>query len=270
MGDKIIELGERLEPEVAGKIFEGYSHLIGSAEAVKNTLSKAFEGEKDSILGKIPEQIHDALLLRAKDVLIGANKIAMEDKSKLNPDDVIKALGGITLMLDILADIDKQESFGFNKTKNIDKNLFKFAVKDKDENVYDLKIFVRPVAEANAQARINIELSFDTDNPNKELQKAFYNEVHFIEKDKIVKGSKLRIGIDRDTYGDETLVSLDLGRSEHSGSKFERTGDVLGKLLVESTESNIGHHTTSFDKGLSDEKVFKDLCQKFSDYLIKL
>jgi len=268
MGNKILELGEKLPENIVAEIFKGYSHLIDSAEKVRDTLSGAFENEKNTLLKKVPNQIHEALLLRAKDVLIGAHKIVMEDESKLNPDDVVKALAGITLMLDMLADLDKKELFNFTKIEETKKNLFKYRVEDKNEQAYDLKIFIRPKAEENAQARVNFELSFDTESPNKELQKAFYNKTHFVAKNKTIEGSALRIGIDRDTYGEEDLVSLDLGRSEDSGSNFDRTGDVLGKLLVFATESNIGHHTTSsFDKELADEETFSKICSRLTEYL---
>jgi len=268
MGDKIVELWEKLTENVAEEIFKGYSHLIDSAERVRGSLSTAFENEENTLLKKVPNQIYEALLLRAKDVLIGAHKITIEDESKFNPDDVIKALEGITLMLDILADLDKKELFNFTKIEETKKNLFKYKVKDKKEQEYNLKIFIRPKAEEKAQARINFELSFDTENPNKELQEAFYNKTHFVTKNKTITGSALRIGIDRDTYGKEDLVSLDLGRSEDAGSSFERTGDVLGKLLVFATESNTGHHTTSsFDKELAEEETFSKICSKLIEYL---
>ncbi len=266
MGDTILELGEKLPEDEAKQIFEGYSRLIDSSEKIEQTLVHAFSRD-DEMLQSVPFQIRDALLLRAKDVLVGAHKIvASPEESKLDHRDVLDALAGITRMLDILSDVGQKENFNFAPNKTTEKNLFKYRVEDKENHAYNLKIFIRPEAEQNAQARINFELSFDTDKPDERLQRAFKNEVISHTQNKTMSGSVLRIGIDREEYGGEENISLDLGRSEREDAELSRTGDVLGNLLAyTSTE---GHHTTSpFDKKLATKENFARIANQLLEYL---
>ena len=267
MGDKILELGEMLPEKEAGEIFKGYSKLINTALLLQQTLEKAIKKENDSSFNQLPFQIHDALLLRAKDILIGAYMIAKEDgKEKLNTEDVIKALEGITLTLDILADIENKKKYNFSQQIANDENLFKYKISDKTGHDYNLKIFIRPTPEKSAQARVNIELSFDTKHPNIELQKVFYNEIIFNKENKKTSGSVLRIGIDREEYGGIGQLSLDIGRSERISKEFSRTGDTLGNLLVKASVE--GHHTVSpFDKKFGEQEIFSKIAFILRDYL---
>ena len=141
------------------------------------------------------------------------------------------AIEGITLMVTILADLATRKEFEYTQIRQTQENLFKFGVTDTLGYEYGLKIFIRPKAEKNAQARVNFELSFDTNNPNRELQKAFQNEIISHTQNKKTTHSVLRIGIDREDYGGNESLSLDVGRSEHSDTELTRSGDVLGNFL---------------------------------------
>lgn len=267
MGGTIIALGDKLQEQEAQKIFTGYAQLVDASARMEGVLQAVFQEEKEQSVKTIPFQIQDALMLRAKDILVGALKVVeQEGGDKLKVPDVLAALEGIRTVVDILSDIHDKKEFRFEKQNLPEKNLFKYNVQDKNGYEYGLKVFVRPIAEKNAQARVNIELSFDTNNPNPLLQKAFQNEVISHTQNKRVNSSVLRIGLDRESYGGTESVSLDIGRSERSDGELTRSGDVLGNLLaLASTE---GHHTTSpFDKNLAKEDVFALLATKLSNYL---
>jgi hypothetical protein len=269
MGKVILELGAdaKIPHEEIKKVFEGYSKLIDAAGTLEQKLEAPFTSDENKAFHQVPQQIRDALMLRAKDILIGAHKVAeQEGAEQLNIEDVLAALQGITLMLDMITNLDTQK---FNLEQHIQKqeNLFKYSVTDKDGYVYGLKIFIRPKAEPKAQARINFELSFDSTNPNPVLQKAFHNEVISHTQGKTTASSVLRIGIDREDHGGEEKVSLDIGRNEHSDEALTRSGDVLGNLL--SLVSTEGHHTTSpFDPELATAANFETLALTLREYLV--
>lgn len=270
MGDKILELSNSIPEEATKVIFEGYSNILNEAEKLKTRMKsvKKVEGVDHDLVNKMPAQIHEALLLRTKDILLGANILAQKKELKgLKVGNVREAMDGISLMLKILNDIGFAEKFSFQEKNRTEQN-FKYEVVDKrTEKKYGLKIFLRPKAEKNAQARVNIELSFDTDNPDERLGKAFLNTIESHTQNKTTNASVLRIGIDREDRNGQEQVSLDIGRSAHSDEELTRTGDVLGNILAVS--SNVGNHTVeSFDPRFGKEEIFTQLVKLFENYLV--
>ena len=269
MGDKIIELSTLLNEDATKIIFEGYSNILNEADKLKNRMSALEEapGVNQELVKKIPLQIHDALLLRTKDILLGAHLLAKNNElNGLRIVNVREAMDGISLMLRILNDIGQENNFSFQEKNRTEQN-FKYEITNKEnQKKYGLKIFLRPKAEKNAQARVNIELSFDTDNPDERLKKAFYNKVESHTQNKITEGSVLRIAIDREERNGGQ-VSLDIGRSLHSDTELSRTGDTLGNLLA--IASKEGHHTTeSFDPRFAEEETFSQIVKLFENYLV--
>jgi hypothetical protein len=169
-------------------------------------------------------------------------------------------------MLKILNDLSQGENFSFKELNRTEQN-FKYEITDKKTGYkYGLKIFLRSRAEKNAQARVNIELSFDTDNANEKFQRAFLNRIESHTQGKVMNGSVLRIGIDREERNGGQ-VSLDIGRSAHQDEALTRTGDILGNLLaVASTEGN--HTTESFDPRFAEEENFAQIVKLFENYLV--
>jgi hypothetical protein len=271
IGQKIIDIGEQLPSETAEKIFTQYAKIIDQAEKIQNHIKDSLVTIEDidqSLKEKLPYQLYNALLLRAKDILLGAHMIiSSDDKEKLDIDNVCNALLGITKMLEIINDIKEQKDFKFIKTFETEQN-HKYIITDPKTNYqYELKIFLRPYAEKNAQARANFELSFDTDFPDPVLKKSFYNEIISHTQGKVTTGATLRIGIDRENYDGIDHVSLDIGRSEHSDDALTRTGDILGNLLAYSSLG--GHHTTEpFSPEFGKEQVFAELVQVLSKSLM--
>lgn len=266
MGENILALGENLPEQEAKELFDSYGTLIDTAERLTDRLTPVFVDSKEDYQRTLALQIQDALLLRAKDVLLGAEKITREKQEQFNVKDVTASVEGVSLLVAMIADLGEKSQFQFEKKEVPEKNVFKFRVSDKEGYLYDLKFFVRPEAEKNAQARINIELSFDTEKPHEKLQKVFYNEVVSHRQNKVTKRSVLRIGIDREEFEGVGHISLDMGRSEHADDAITRTGDTFGNLLA--LASRDGHHTTSpFDTRLADTEVFKDLALQFQSYI---
>lgn len=280
MGDKILHLSENLPENEAIEVFNGYGNLIDNTNTLGNKISKHIEIVKKNNLipegidiAKLPNELMNALMLRAKDVLVGADKVLENQlagaEEKLNTKDVTDAVLGINTLVSILSNIGEQSDYVYKKIDSIGnkpgETLTKYIVTDASGIEYALKIFIRPKAEKDAQARVNIELSFDTEKPNERLQKAFYNETVNHKENKTSAGSVLRIGIDRDDFNHTGAVSLDLGRSERNTERYSRTGDVLGKLL--SMTSAEGHHETSaFSKEFADEKVFESVTTMLAGY----
>jgi hypothetical protein len=272
MGQKIIELGNVLEKQDAQRIFDGYAAVINQADQLQSKLElslKTVDSIDSNIVEKLPHQLYDALLLRAKDVLVGAYMVATGTiEGKLDIDGVCHALSGITKILSIINDLGDDQQYQFKKTMETDQN-HKYIVTDPVNHYeYGLKIFLRPRAEKNAQARVNLELSFDSNHPDPVLQKAFYNETVSHTQNKTSNGSVLRIGIDREDFQGTEQISLDLGRSEHTDTELTRTGDVLGNLL--SYASLDGHHTTqSFSPEFAIPENFAKLVDVLGTVLIK-
>jgi hypothetical protein len=271
MGKMITELSnlKNIHENLIKNIFEGYSILLDEAEKLKEKMSevKEVEGVNPELLNKMPFQIYNALLLRTKDILLGSYLLVKNGElNGLNIIDVRKAIDGVSLMLKILNDLKTEKEFSFKEINKTEKN-FKYEITDKKTKYkYGLKIFLRPRAEKNAQARVNIELSFDTDNPNEELKKAFLSKIESHTQNKIMNGSVLRIGIDREER-DGGQVSLDIGRSAHNDEELTRTGDVLGNLLA--VASPDGHHTTeAFDPRFAEEENFSQIVKLFENYLV--
>ena len=272
MGQKILELGSVLEQENAQRIFNGYAEIIDQADQLQSRLEQELKNKDDiskSLKDKIPYQLYDALLLRAKDILVGAHMVVSGTiEGKLDIDGVCNALSGVSIMLDILNDLGTEQKYRFQKTFETKQN-HKYIVNDPRVGYdYGLKLFLRSHTEKNAQARINFELSFDTDNPNPVLQKSFYNEIISHTQNKTIVGSTLRIGIDREDYNGIGHVSLDFGRSERKDDELTRTGDVLGNLL--SYASISGHHTTDpFSPEFGEPELFAQLVNLLGQSLLQ-
>ena len=86
MGDKILELGEKLEPEVAKKVFAKYGEIIDTAESVGQNLEKMLPNKNTWGLDKEIDEIKKSLLLRAKDLLV-----AFYGKKDVNSDELLKS-----------------------------------------------------------------------------------------------------------------------------------------------------------------------------------
>ena len=72
----------------------------------------------------------------------------------------------------------------------------------------------------------------------------------------------MRFGFDLDNYQGKTALSFDMGRNERSTESYQRTGDVLGRVLDVSAPE--GHHLTEdFSPELSRPENFERVARTF-------
>ena len=113
MGNKILHLSENLPENEAKEVFAGYSNLIDNANILGEKISSRIGFlNKDKIsesvdINKLPNELIDSLMLRAKDVLVGADKVLENQLSgaeeKLNTKDVTDAVLGINTLVSMLS-----------------------------------------------------------------------------------------------------------------------------------------------------------------------
>ena len=274
-GEKVLKMAETLPTVELKEIFNEYLRIIDTASGFEKIFRESLYLNKSNLSQEIKKRfaidIREAILRRAKDLLICPYLIITEKKeTDIGIQDIMLALKGLRKFLEIMRDFKKdsvENKIKFRKKKSHNKldNLF-YDVKDKDGYEYKLKIGIRPLEIKNGQARINFELNFNTDNPNEELKKAFYQEILYKKEKRIKKISRLRIAIDREVLGDKEFISLDIGRDKRDDKDFKRTGDVLGRTLAFVSES--GHHTPdSFDSCYAKKEIFEEIAKSFKKFL---
>lgn len=246
---------------------EDYSELLDTLWNTAVSMSSLFDKTKyldiDENLdaNKFFLQTHEAVYRRIKDILKGFFDVPDVQKKK----DALVGLESIGVIFGILDDLTDQSHFK-NSFENFRKehDSYKCDVHNKENGYqYGLKITVRPKSDKNGEARINFELNFDTQNPNKLLRDAFNQSITRHKDNKTTTFSSLRIGVDRDTFDEEPKISLDLGRNKFKGKSFERTGDVLGNLLEEIDFEDKHHTTKSFTTEFAREDTFEIFAEGF-------
>lgn len=276
MGEKIIELGEQLPEKMAQEIFATYSSIVERTQNITKKIQRSIGDELDNIGNEtfhFSEQISEALLTRAKDVLLSAHSMRETENSKIRIEDYLQALRGFELTLKIIEDMGKGEWFEYQRTLQ-NEELNRFLVREKQgDKEYEVSFLTRPYAEANnrAQARISLEVSFDTSNPDLELKKAFEQVIHYSSNDKTKEMSSMRLALDLDTSfsEDEPILSLDTGRAEFQGQKIQRTGDTLGNAFALISKDS-SHVQDVFDSKFSNKEVFASVVTKLQSYLNNL
>lgn len=276
LGKQVLKIGDNFSKEEAERIFKEYASIIDLAGDIKEKLSVYVGGAEElssAVKSRLGQDVYEGILRRSKDLLLAASKISEDKEGGFSAKDVISALSGVKVFLELIGDLNTQNHYKIVR-RDIFEQSSKLYIRDKKNNLrYQLKVLVRPEAEINAEAkinaeaRINFELGFDTENPNEELRRAFQQRTDYKAEKKTVEESVLRVAIDLDTYYGRPVVSLDLGRSRHQGEKSDRTGDVLGNLLSY-VDKESGHHLTkSFNEVYSDPEVFAKLARALKDYL---
>lgn len=286
-GDKIVELGETLEEKDATEIFAEFAEIIDRAQSLIDNIKKTPAAENLPILTELrenlPAELYEALVRRAKDLLVAAHILGVEQKepavqtnpespplrSPLNLESVKDALYGLSTMLKVLNSFENDDEFivETDSQKQTSSAGFRFKARRKiTGEEYVLKTFVRPRETERGQARINFELRSRGKNADSRFERAFAQKTAYKKQRRTVSDSVLRVGIDRDTYGGQEALSLDFGRNYYQGEKFDRTGDILGNLLEFASES--GHHTTAaFDTRYADKEIFRAIAGAFQIYL---
>lgn len=299
VGQRVLELGDvsgNLEQKrQVQEIFRLYGTTLDTAEVLRTKLQETKTHERNEQLVRVIDQTYEALVRRSKDLLLAAHEIAVRKsiETELTLTHVQVALTGVNLLLELLTALDGEGGYDVELVQTVkekDYSVLKYHIcspsNDEDLHIqrkeYFLKLLARPEethradGSVQAEARVNIELDFDTPypvdlqeklkqgkkvlHPNEPLRSAFYTNTEFPEQKKCVERHTLRLGIDRDTYYEGGQVSLDLGRGDHTSETLKRSGDVVGRLLQLVSEDG-SHNTASFDKELADPQIFKQLVE---------
>ncbi len=267
--NKIINFAEK-NPNYAKKLFGRYRRLIDNiTDIIKNIDFEDIDISQDQ-KKRLPIELKEGLLRRAADLLAAGPEI-VANKTSLSEKDHIEGFKGLNKLLSIIKDFSGQGSrYEFRSVLSEQQSNpsmpIRFMVIDKESgSEYILKFFIRPEAEKNAEARINIELSFDTNKPDERLKKLFTqtNTLGIEGKKKTRVESVLRVGLDMSNAQGDPRLSLDLGRNEIHNEKIDRTGDVLAKILALSSEQ--GSHNEQSFSDYSDD--FSKIASSFSSFL---
>jgi len=280
-GDKIIEIAQHF-PDQAYEIFDQYSQLVQQLRIFQNNVDLASELNKVSTQCHLPllsEQLVAGLSRRTNDIFSAAYQGLQEPSTYINVDSVSNSLQGVAKVLEIVNGLNSRyvpQPYNYrpgpeNNTSRENGHYFEFFVDDQLGFDYKISFFIRPQAEFNKQARVNITLGFDDarlTNPNPVLSKAFeqlVNQQRSVGKGRKYK-SEISIRIDLDTFDVENpKVTLDLGRNKHVGNKLVRSGDPLGNLLE---EIGVGHQDTdSIDRGYAQRDIFDRMGMVVIGYL---
>lgn len=274
-GEKVLKIAEILPERELKSVFAEYSNILELASSFESIFKESILLKESNlsqhIKERLPININEGILRRAKDLLIASYPLFVEKKkSDIEIQDIILSLKGLRKFLEIMRDFQKnkiEHEINFvNKKSHYGLDNFLYRVKDHNDKEYMLKIGIRPEELENAQARISFELNFNTDKPNEELKKAFSQSIFYKNENKEKKSSRLRIAIDREVVGEKEIISLDMGRDKREDKDFKRTGDVLGKTLTFVSET--GHHNPdSFDPQYAQKDIFSEIAKTFNQYL---
>lgn len=162
-------------------------------------------------------------------------------------------------------------AYAFDKEEEKKGQYPKYHIRNRINGMeYGMKWFIRPRAGSDGQARVSVEIDFDTENPDSVLREFFKQKTERLKDGEVIRveeGSSFRMSIDRDTTDPESpAVSLDICRAAYQGKTFNRTGDKLGNMLALATEE--GSHTPySFDPKFADEEEFASIASRFAEYI---
>jgi uncharacterized protein YqeY len=267
-GEQILEIGSKLKESDAESLFYSFGRVIDASSNVEGLLRNRAMSNldiEDDLKERFPNEVREAILRRTTDILMAA--VPRGGKENVNPNEVRQGLEGVSTFFEILQTLeDTNTNYRIIKMENRGDTVAFLAQDKSTDEMYEMKIFVRPEENSDGQARINIELDFDTIKPNEELKKAFTQDILFKRKNKSKKIHRLRIAIDRDDYQGEPQVSLDFGRGPHDGETQKRQGDVVGRALSRTTE--LGYHNPkSFDRRFANPDTFSKIARALEEYL---
>ncbi len=271
--ENIMAFGVVTEADTAKPAFEAYAGTLDAAEQFTNNIEKSIASPEVKAL---LHEVQEGLLKRAGHLFNAGKQMALwEYSGKENIPELISAFKGVARMEDILSRIGTDSSLVY--TRNNDRegsrnplydmgsNTFFFDIQDSVNNEkVQLKVFIRPTANQEGEARINFELYLEDLDENSELKKAFTQTIISRNKKKTVTRSVIRFGFDLDTITNPPRFSFDMGRHTFADDTMERTGDVLGNILEQVAPE--GHNMTDFDPKFSDPKNFAQIAEAFKKY----
>lgn len=256
-------------------MLQEFSLLFSSIEDVTALIS---ESDLDCDKKALSEQLFEAFARKGADLVKFFTMIQEGDlrASEYNVEDVNTAMKAYSRTLLLLrnffyTDLRENGAQKFEKYPVKKGQSPKYKVTDKFTGfVSEMKWFIRPQADKDGQARISVEINFDTESPDPAFKELFEQTTTRLKDGQAIKEEKnstFRLSVDRDTTNPEQpIVSLDIGRAQFSGTTFIRTGDKFGNMLATvSTEAN--HTPFSFDPNFAQEDIFGSIASKFEQYI---
>lgn len=268
IGDKILEYG--LSHEDDEELFIHFDELMEQTNIFAGQIGSATQNETGSTDDgrMLQNQVKEALVRKTKDVLLASIDAEAYGLHEQQGKDAMKGMLFATHIVN--------EFFSENPTYTTEAiqmpegQMNQFMMTDLFGKKYKLKFNVRERAAAEGQARMNIEVHFDTENPNEDLKRIFAQETQWLNNPKRKnpqQESVFRFGFDLDTHNTQNpILSLDVGRAGISSIKREATGDTLGNTLAK-VSKEATHSQYSFDKRFADPELFATLAVSFREFI---
>lgn len=261
--EKVLTFADLANDEVVKDVFHSYARVLDASTFFSASLGTSANG--DETFRTFARNIGEACIRRTAHLFSALEMAALYKPERSGSVMEIKeAFRGIAVTLEVLADLFKGESYKFTRSSpkaNKERTTYSVVEKQTKEE-YELAFFTRPNADAQGQARINIELILDRLPEESNLRKAFDQRISYVKDQKTIQSSRVRLGFDLDTSYVPPRLSFDMGRPTYRSSTQERTGDVLGNALVAGAPQG-SHLTESFDPELSDPEIFARLVEQF-------
>ncbi len=259
--------------ENAKPLFKAYAEILDAGDQFAKQLR---ENTKSADIVSLMDEFQDGLLKRAGHLFSASKKMGQHEYAEDHGlSDVEQSFEGIQLMQEVLARIGHDDTLTLkrsharegskNPLHDAGSETFYYELADtKNGEQLSLKVFVRPVANSEGEARVNFELHLDKLPETSELKKAFTQTTVFKDKKKTVTQSVIRFGFDLDSKTSPSVFSFDMGRGAYVDTQMERTGDALGNILGHVAPE--GSHMTDFSPKFSDPETFKRLAFAFKEY----
>lgn len=246
--NQTLELSEK-EPEFFKKLSQEYYIFLENIEQATEDIRKIpeiFDSPDKILKDDFPKELQEAFLRRAKDLIL-ATELSVTQTEQQDHLGVFRAINLLAeMILEVFQDNLSKSYFKY-RLESSHNNSFVFHVTDSQDMEYRLKMFFRPEANNEGQARINFELDFNTAVPNQKLLKLFKQTITTSQTNLPRETSSLRVALDLEDRVSNQAVSLDLGRSIYEGKTMSRSGDKLGNLLQQVSDSG-SHNLDSFSK----------------------
>jgi len=301
-GDIILKIGEG-DPKYAKEIFKHYTELNDKALRIGELLreDEALQGIDvgEDIKGMFPQQIAEAVLRRAKDILNTAEYLTDHDFAEapyyegkyIRVSDKKEVAQGLKEYVGILETVERfltePQSFEFLSHEDGDVSTFHYKHEKDGENSYfsiQLREYGAPIGEHNpdieydGEARINLLFS---DKPmTSSLSDPARQDAISLRIDregKIRDGHKI---IGNDPTRKDGEISLEVGSVNHDNhmlpsaviGRVVSVGNYLGLHRNEKLEHEhpqYYHNRESFSRALGDADVFAEVVRKIKQMLPK-
>ena len=275
--ENIMIFGTMIDQDTAKGMFKSYAESIDKANVLAKKLN--ISDRNDVLLSTLLLEFKQGMIKRAGHLFDAGKQISLSEYGgEEETVDLIAAYEGVAKILSVLSDVGDDKGYIVTQVKketggDTTMQTFKFNINEfETNNLFKLKVSIRPESTTKGEARINFELSLDELPEENELKKAFQQTIQFKGNNgrnaRTVTGSVIRFGFDLDTRTEPPAFSFDMGRDSYVSDDMERTGDVLGRILAQVAPT--GHHLQDFNQSLSSPKNFAKVAEVFIHYFERI